>query len=105
MTKEVSIKALQNEVMKVDCNNIGVKGIVKRLELLNQELFKNLGDNNESDGKYMEMIIRQVTTKYLRIGLEEYLRMKQWGIKKTSDLDPYNNRNSRNWTNRELVVM
>lgn len=51
--------------------------MVQRLKVLNQEILKNVGGNNQRSGKYVESMIRKVTTKYLGIRLAVDLRKKR----------------------------
>lgn len=54
INKGVSILALHNAVIKLDCKNIEEQGIVQSLELLNKELLKNMRDRYKILGKYVE---------------------------------------------------
>lgn len=69
MTKDVSIKGLKNEVMKLGCKNVEVKRMVRRLQFLNQNFLKKMGDSNKSCGKYVKRMIRNFPKNNLGIGL------------------------------------
>lgn len=105
LNKEVLIKALQAEVMRVDKINIELKGTVHSIQKLNQELLKKMSDNNKSRGKYVDRMMKQVPAKYLGIALAVDQMMQKWCCKETCELDPNADRNVRLWTNRAEVVL
>lgn len=53
--------------MKLDWKNVGVKEKVQSLELLHQEILKNMGDNNNICGKYAERITRSYQHNILEL--------------------------------------
>ena len=104
LSKEVSIKALESEVMRLDCKSTELRGTVQSLGILNEELLKKMSESNKSRGKYVDRMISQVPTKYLGIGLAVDQRIQKWGSKETCELDPFCDGKVRNWTNRAEIV-
>lgn len=49
--------------------------MVQSSDLPNQELLKNMVDNNMRRGRYVYRMVRKVPTKYMRIGLAVYMRI------------------------------
>lgn len=67
MNTNVSIKELVSQMIYSACESTEIKLIVQSLELLNQELLKDLPDNNRSRGKFVGRMIKHFSTKYLGI--------------------------------------
>lgn len=57
--------------------------MVKSLEFLNQDLLKTISGNIKSIRKYGDRMIKQLSTKYLGIGVEAARMMLKWEGRKT----------------------
>lgn len=47
LNKSVSMKSVESEVIRLDCKNSEIEIIVQSLEWLNQELLKQISDDNK----------------------------------------------------------
>lgn len=90
LSKGVSMKELQSEVIRLDCLNTEMRGIFKGLELINQEFLEKRSEKNRNRGNYVDWIwmIEQVPMKYLKMGLAVDYRTLKWGRNETCGLEP-----------------